>query len=190
MGVAEDDEDSVLMLAFQQGDCGAFDTLFARYTPRLLAFLGRMLPDRARAEELAQDAFVRIYQARERYAPTARFSTYLFGIAQRLAWNELARARHRRERSATSHADEVGSAVAVQAASDEVLESARVQSAVECALRELPDRQRAALVLRIEQGLSYDEIAQALDVSTASVKALIHRGRSALAKRLEGIVRE
>ena len=78
------DDDSRLMLAFKGGDRGAFDELFRLYTPRLMSFLARMVRDRARAEELTQDVFVRIYQARERYEPRAKFSTWLFRIAHNL----------------------------------------------------------------------------------------------------------
>src|SRR5512139_734760 len=91
------DDDARLMLAFRGGDRRAFETLFARFTPRVLSFLTRMVRDRARAEELTQDVFVRIYQAAERYEPSARFSTWIFGIAHNLALNELARAHHKRE---------------------------------------------------------------------------------------------
>src|SRR5262249_59959580 len=101
------DEDARLMLAFQKGDRRAFETLFARYTPRVLTFLTRMVRDRARAEELTQDVFIRIYNAVDRYEPKARFSTYLFGIAHNLALNELARA-HRKHEQARSDLTELG----------------------------------------------------------------------------------
>src|SRR5262245_9398877 len=94
----ETDEDAQLMLAFQAGDRRAFEALFGRYSARLVNFLARMVPSRARAEELAQDVFVRVYQARDRYQATARFSTYVFGIASNLALNDLDRAYRRRER--------------------------------------------------------------------------------------------
>src|SRR5215467_12962565 len=94
------DEDARLMLAFQGGDRRAFETLFARYTPRVLTFLTRMVRDRARAEELTQDVFIRIYNAAARYEPRARFSTYVFGIAHNLALNELARAHRKYEQPA------------------------------------------------------------------------------------------
>ena len=166
------------MLRFQRGDRGAFETLFRRYTPRLVSFLARMVPERARAEELAQEVFVRIYQARERYEPKARFSTWVFGIASNLALNELARAHRRRERpweeSATARVEDR------EPRADELLLAKRTAAQLEEALARLPDRQRAALLLRVEEDLGYGEISEALGVSTASVKSLIHRARENL----------
>ena len=97
MGPRQPDEDAKLMLAFQAGDRRAFEDLFARYTNPLIGFLSRMVPDRGRAEELAQEVFVRVYGAKDRYEPRAKFSTWIFGIAHNLALNELDRAYRKRE---------------------------------------------------------------------------------------------
>ena len=166
------------MLRFQGGDRGAFETLFHRYMPRLVSFLGRMVPERARAEELAQEVFVRVYQARDRYEPTALFSTWVFGIASNLALNELARAHRRRE-----HPWEEPIAARVadpEPRADESLVAKRTAAQLEAGLQRLPDRQRAALLLRVEEELGYGAISEALGVSTASVKSLIHRARENL----------
>ena len=93
------DDDARLMLPFRDGDRRAFEALFSRYTPRILTFLTRLVRDRARAEELTQDVFVRIYNAAGRYEAKARFSTWIFGIAHNLALNELARVHHRHEQT-------------------------------------------------------------------------------------------
>jgi RNA polymerase sigma-70 factor (ECF subfamily) len=169
------DEDAQLMLAFQKGDRRAFETLFHRYTPRVLTFLNRMVRDHARAEELTQDVFVRIYNAAERYEPRAKFSTYIFGIAHNLALNDLARAyrKHEQTRSELSTLQVRDPTPTV----DEKLDADRMRARISDALGELPERQRAALLLRSEQGLGYEEIAQALDTSVASVKSLLHRAR-------------
>jgi len=178
MSPTHEDEDAALMLAFQAGDSGAFTQLFGRYSGPLLSFLARMVGSRSRAEELTQDTFVRIYQARERYEPRARFSTYAFGIAHNLALNDLARAHHKRERPL---GDDFGEAFASPEPTPEAAAlSSATQENLEHALRQLPDRQRAALLLRVEHDLSYDEIARALETTTSSVKSLIHRARSTL----------
>ena len=172
------DDDARLMLAFRDGDRRAFETLFARYTPRVLTFLTRMVRDRARAEELTQDVFVRIYNAAPRYEASARFSTWILGIAHNLALNDLARARRRYEHAP---GDLEALAVADPApGADERLEAARTGVRLERALLKLPERQRAALLLRSEQGLGYEEIAAALATSVSSVKSLIHRARETL----------
>jgi RNA polymerase sigma-70 factor (ECF subfamily) len=178
----EIDDDAQLMLA-SRNDPRAFEALFRRYSARLVSFLARMVPERAKAEELAQDVFVRIYQARERYQPTARFSTYLFGIASNLALNELARAHRKRERAFPEDM-EIRVAAALPSAEDE-LAHRRTRERLEEALDELPARQRAALLLRVDEGLGYEEIAEALETSVSSVKSLIHRARCELLQRLE-----
>ncbi|HTO70023.1 MAG TPA: sigma-70 family RNA polymerase sigma factor [Myxococcota bacterium] len=172
------DEDARLMLAFQGGDRRAFETLFSRYTPRVLTFLTRMVRDKARAEELTQDVFVRIYNAADRYEARARFSTYVFGIAHNLALNELARA-HRKHEQARADLSELAAADPAPGA-EEKLDADRMRARLERAIAELPERQRAAVLLRSEQGLDYEEIAGALDASVSSVKSLLHRAREAL----------
>jgi RNA polymerase sigma-70 factor (ECF subfamily) len=176
------DDDARLMLAFKAGDRRAFDELFARYTPRLHSFLARMVRDRGRAEELTQDVFIRLYTAAERYEARTRFSTYVFGIAHNLALNHLARAWRQREHA---QGDEPLDAPAEPGADPgEQLAAARTHAALERALGELPERQRAALLLRAHEDLGYEEIAAALDTSVASVKSLLHRARETLLAKL------
>ena len=187
MGLAETDEDAKLMLRLREsGDRRAFEELYRRFTPPLVSFLARMVRSRARAEELAQDVFVRIYQARDRYEPRARFSTYLFGIATNLALNELDRAHRRHERSmeAEGMPEDFG---ADGPGLDEQLEAKLTGERLDSALAALPDRQRAALLLRTTEGLGYGEIAAALDTSVSSVKSLLHRARTELGERLAGV---
>ena len=172
------DDDARLMLAFQAGDRRAFETLFARFTPRVLTFLTRMVRDRARAEELTQDVFVRIYNAADRYEARARFSTYVFGIAHNLALNELARA-HRKHEQSQSDLSELG-AIDPTPGAEEQLDAVRMRVRLERALDALPERQRAAGLLRSEQGLDYEEIAGSLGTTVSSVKSLLHRAREAL----------
>ena len=175
------DDDARLMLAFKAGDRRAFDELFARYTPRLHGFLTRMVRDRARAEELTQDVFIRLYTAAERYEARTRFSTYVFGIAHNLALNHLARAWRQREQALGDRVPEPATEAAGPA---EQLDAARAHAALERALGELPERQRAALLLRAHEGMGYDEIAAALGTSVPSVKSLLHRARETLLERL------
>ncbi len=177
------DPDGRLMLRFRAGDRSAFDVLFARYTPPLVNFLARMVVDRARAEELAQETFVRVYQARERYEARSRFSTWLFGIAHRLALNELDRAPRKRERPIA--AADLEAALDPGPRPDEVLEAGRTTRALERGLKRLPARQRAALLLRTQEQQGYEEIAVVLGASVASVKSLLHRARENLLAALE-----
>ena len=177
------DEDALLMLALRAGDRSAFDALFRRWSAPLLRYLARMLRDAGTAEELVQEVFLRVYRARERYAPEARFSTWLYRIATNLALNELRRPR-RREMHASL--DEPGAApLAAEAPVPEsALDARRLAARVEHELAQLPERQRAALCLSAVEGLSYADVAATLEISESAVKALVHRARTALIESL------
>ena len=85
------DSDVELMLRSKAGDDAAFSELFERYAKRLVAFAYRMVRDRWRAEELVQDAFLQIYRARDRYSPSARFSTYIYRVVTNNCLNAIRR---------------------------------------------------------------------------------------------------
>jgi RNA polymerase sigma-70 factor (ECF subfamily) len=181
------DDDVRLMLALRAGDESAFGALFQRWSGPLLRYVERMVRDAASAEELVQETFLRMYRARERYQPDARFSTWLYTIATRLALNELRRPRRQHPHRSTDE-DEAEGAPLVLAGStpraDDVAHARRVGASVETALAALPERQRAALWLSAVEGLSYAEIAETLETTEKSVKALVHRARSALSEKL------
>ncbi len=191
--MAEADESAELMLAFSAGEEHAFDALFARWSAPLLRFLHRMVGDMATAEELVQEAFFRVYKARDRYVPDAKFSTWLYRIGTNLALNELRRpARRNAHRSVERDAeafDREGVSRggpelrAVGASSDELADLRGEVRRVEAVLDELPERQRAALWLSSVEGLSYAEVAEALEATEKSVKSLVHRARATLVRR-------
>jgi RNA polymerase sigma-70 factor (ECF subfamily) len=181
-----EDEDVRLMLAFRDGDGAAFDQLFQRWAGRVLRYLERMLRDAGAAEELAQEVFVRVFRARETYRPEARFSTWLYTIATRLALNELRRPQRRHAHDSTDVEGGAGLRLASDAPSADRVADARQRGAdVDAVLATLPERQRSALWLSAVEGHSYAEVAAALDTSEKSVKALVHRARSALARALK-----
>ena len=177
------DQDVRLMLAFRSGDAAAFDALFERWSGPLQRYLVRMLRDPGSAEELVQEVFLRVHGARERYLPQARFSTWLYRIATNLARNELRRPRRREPHR--SHDEEGGpTLVSEEVRPEDAVDARRLGARVERELLALPEKQRAALCLTAVEGLSYAEVAEALEVSEQAVKALVHRARSALADRL------
>jgi RNA polymerase sigma-70 factor (ECF subfamily) len=181
------DEDVQRMLAFRAGDDSAFDALFRRWAGPVHRYLVRMVKDAAAAEELMQEAFLRVFRARERYQPEARFSTWLYTIATNLALNELRRPRHHRPHDSADPADEDGPGYRLAAeapAADDVVHARRTGLAVTALLEKLPERQRTALWLAAVEGLSYQEVAEALGTTQKSVKALVHRARAALAEGL------
>jgi len=174
------------MLAFRGGNDAAFEALFERWAGKLLRFLERMVRDTAVAEELVQETFLRVHRARSRYEPDAKFSTWLYTIASNVARNELRRPFRRAPHDSTD-AEREGAPLELAAEEspvDEIVNARREGSEVEAALQKLPERQRAALWLAAVEGLPYAEVAQALETSESSVKALVHRARVALAEQL------
>ena len=178
------DPDAELMLAFQNGDDAAFEALFTRWAGPLLRYLERIVHDAATAEELVQDAFLRVHGARDRYVAEAKFSTWLYRIASNLAFNELRRP-HRRHPHDSADDDGTGIALSSKQARPDAVASARMLGEeVEREMKRLPERQRMALWLCAAEGQSYADIAIALQTTEKSVKALVHRARATLADRL------
>ena len=177
------DEDVRLMLAFRDGDARAFDALFERWAGRVLRFVERMVGEASVAEDLVQETFVRVWRARERYQPEARFSTWLFTIAGNAARNELRRPFRRAPHDSLEEEREGASLelASGEPPADVQVDARRAGAGLEARLAALPERQCEALWLRAVEGLSYAEVAAALATSEPSVKALIHRARVALA---------
>ena len=171
------DPDAALMLAFQQGDESAFRALYERHARAMVAFCHHFVRDAARAEELAQDVFVKVYGSADRYRPTARFKTFLYRVASNHCMNEL----RRPERAARAGAGddlpdgELDALPSPEPGPEEAARGAALERAVRDLLARLPEKQRAALVLCRFEGLSYEEIAEVLDTSVPAVKSLIHR---------------
>ncbi len=183
------DPDAALMVAFQGGDDSAFRALFEKYGPQMVGYCNHFVKDLARAEELAQDAFLRLHQSAARYQPTARFKTYLYRIASNLCLNELRRAEHDARRDLGRDEGEVAGSeldalVATGASPEETASAAALGRAVEAVLARLPEKQRTAFVLARFEGMSYDEIADVLETTVSAVKSLVHRATVATAAAL------
>lgn len=179
------DPDAALMLAFQQGDEGAFRELYQRNARGMIAFCHHFVRDAARAEELAQDVLVKLYRSRERYRPTARFRTFLYRIAANHCLNELRRGEWTAR--AQSGADPLMDPELLPsrgATPEEAAAGTALERAVGALLDRLPEKQRVALVLCRFQGLSYEEIAAVLDTTVPAVKSLVHRATITAAQAL------
>jgi len=186
---AEQDPDVQLMLAFRGGDPTAFDALFRRWAGPMLRYLERMVRDAASAEDLLQETFLRVFRARDRYQPEARFSTWLYTIATNLALNELRRPRRRAPHRSTNEGESDELPLALEGhepRADDVTDARRASADLERELAALPERQRTALVLSAVEGLSYAEVAVSLETTEKSVKALVHRARATLAAKFKG----
>ena len=184
------DPDAALMLAFQRGDEEGFRALFDKYARAMVAFCHRFVRDPARAEELAQDVFLKVHRSAGGWQPAASFRSWLYRIASNHCLNELRRGEYTARRAGDRGEDGAMDPDALPghaATPEEAAQGAALSRAVEALLRSLPDNQRAAFVLCRFEGLSYEEIARALDVSVAAVKSLVHRATVRAAEALAPI---
>ncbi len=185
--MSEDDDDARLMLAVAQGDKAAFATLFDRHHPKVVRFAYRFVGSGARAEELAQDIFVKLYRSAKGYKPTAKFKTFLFRVATNHCLNELRRGDYRVE--TTEPLEDGGMELHESQAErpDQSLEGRELEQAVGQALAKMSDRERLAFSMCRFEGLAYKEIAEALQASEAAVKSLIHRATLQVMKQVEAL---
>jgi RNA polymerase sigma-70 factor (ECF subfamily) len=166
--------DEEIMRAVQQGDLSAFEQIVLRHQAVAWNTACRFLNDPAEAEDVAQEAFLRVLDAAARYRPTAKFQTYLLHIVTRLCLDRLRKKR-------PLYTDNVPDVPAGGASpAGQMLDLERNQL-VRQALDKLSAQQRAALILRYDEELSYQDIAAVLQVSTKAVERLLARGRAALA---------
>jgi len=183
--------DLELMLRVTRGDEGSFEELLRRHGAPLTNYLRRMLRESALAEDLAQEVFLRVYQARERYRPDARFTTWLYRIATNLALNAI-RDRKGEVPQAEGESAEDGSGAARLVDSRPNVEQQLMQSdrerLIRQAIEELPERQRAAVILHKYQDVDYQQIAKVLGVSESAVKSLLFRAYESLRTRLEPLL--
>lgn len=183
---ADTDPDVQLMLALQAGQLPAFDQLFAKHIAGVVAFATQFVRNRARAEELAQDVFLQVYKNRHTYTPTARFITWLYRMVSNACVSEARRSehRHRYRPPATADSSEPEPIEVPTSSSEDDVASHEGIERIRGALEELPPQQRAALLLARVEGLSYEEVASALETSVSAVKSLVHRATLSLRARL------
>ncbi len=176
--------DEELLALYAGGDAAAARELTARLVPRVLGYAGRMLGgDRAEAEDVAQEAMLRLWRAAPGWrAGEAQVSTWLYRVVTNLCTDRL-RARGRRGPVGIDDVPEVADEAAGAEAG--LIEADRM-AALDGALAGLPERQRQALVLRHLEGLSNPEIAQAMDIGVEAVESLTARAKRALAALLSG----
>jgi RNA polymerase sigma-70 factor (ECF subfamily) len=190
------------MLAFQRGDESAFTALVGHYGARVVAFFRRGGADASAAEDLAQEAFLRVARARDRYEPTAKFTTWLHRILFRISLNDVARNRWRRSIGIGAGRPDSG-AIGGDGASGprgsrdvpelvadaeqlpvQQLTQAELREQVRTAVAALAEPQRTALLLHRFEDRSCEEIAEALGLTVPAVKSLLFRARDNVRRRL------
>ena len=185
--VAALERDAELMLRVRAGDTTSFALLLERHRTPVVHFLFRMVQNQAVAEELAQEVFLRVYRSRERYEPTAKFTTWLFQIATHLALNWIRDGK--KEKGQESLNEDLIEGVERQVADQqptveqEMLYEVKLRE-VRDAIGMLPAKQRAAVVMHKYEELEYSQIARALSCSESAVKSLLFRAYETLRARL------
>lgn len=186
--------DEALMARVARGGQDAFEVLLERYENAVITFCYAFVRNRDLAEELAQEAFLRVYKSAPRYKPLAKFSTWLYRIAANLCINELNKEKLRRARSIDEPVGNSpdGSRIVERIASDSKLpltqaELREAHAIVERAIDRLPDEQRATLVMVEYHNLSYKEIAEILGVTVSAIKMRVKRARESLREMLRSM---
>ncbi len=169
MDAERSDED--LMLDYAHGNAAAFDVLYGRHRAPLLRFLVRGLRQRALAEECFQEVWSRVITARDRYRPDAKFTTWLYQIANRLLIDQYRRQSSRPEATADPDTALALASDDEERQPDRVLGDFEIRRRLQQALEELPDEQRIAVQLRLEQELSLEEIGEITGVGRETVKS-------------------
>src|ERR1051325_1893984 len=187
--------DHALLEATRSGDQDAFAELVSRYRNQITSYIYRMTNDYDGAVGLAQETFMRVYRAANRYQTTHAFSTYIYRIATNLAISELRKRKRRRLVSLTGLLSSGDGEEArdfdapyERPLPDENLVDTEQRRVVKKAISTLPEKYRAPLVLRDVEGKSYDEIAAILQTSEGTVKSRINRARNFLRDKMRSYV--
>ena len=189
------DPDIRLMLRVRDDDAIAFAELVERFQHRLVGVMHHLVGNADEAEDLAQEVFLRVYRTRKKYTPKAKFSTWLFTIANNLAMNAL-RDRKRRpvlpldlsQSSSTNPGVGRNSAPSRDEPPAHNLQQQELAAVIRTALDGLGERQRVAIVLNKFEDMNYADIAEVMGLTTKAVKSLLSRARTKLREALQGYI--
>ncbi len=175
---AVEDIDSLCLRSVADGDPGAFASLVERWQSHLINFFHRSTGNRDDAEDLAQETFLDLYRSAPRYEARSSFKAFLFTLARR----RLIDGYRKKARRPLQYIDPAENLI--QEHADQSNNCNEIEEAFHRALADLPDNQRQAILLLQQQGLSYEEISEALGGSVSAVKSWIYRARGHLRKAL------
>lgn len=192
------DEDSGLVKNFQEGrnTLNAFDKLVIRYKDRVFHLCYRFLGDYEEANDAAQETFVKVYKSLKGFRLESSFSTWLYRIAVNTCKNKLSSVEYRYKKKTVSidepkHLEEGDCAIELKDPSpstSEELENKEKGALIQNAIDSLPEEQRAVVVLRDIEALSYEEISRITGYNLGTVKSKLSRARIALQEKLKGIL--
>ena len=175
-------DDSILMRRYRDGDLAAFDMLYHRHKDSLYRYLARMSYDRDAVDDVFQEVWGKIINARSTYKPTAKFRTFLFRVAHNCFIDHL----RRNERHRQPSLDDVEPPASPVPEPDEQTERALLRRRLDAALAGLPDAQRDAWLLHEEAGLNVDHIAQVTGVNRETAKSRLRYAVDKLRAALAG----
>ncbi|OAT79448.1 RNA polymerase sigma factor [Desulfotomaculum copahuensis] len=180
-------DDMELVARSRSGDLDAFEKLIGRYEKKVFTTTYRFVGNYADASDLSQETFIRVYQSLASFRGDCSFATWVYRISANVCRDELRRRGRQKNVSLEEMAfspngkERPGGGVR---SPEEIYECSELQCMVQECLRELPEEFRLVLIMRELQGLTYDEIAAALDVSPGTVKSRLSRGRQALKQKI------
>lgn len=184
--------DQMLVERVQQGDRKAFDLLVLKYQHKVVKLVGRFVNDAAEAEDVAQEAFIKAYRALPSFRGDSAFYTWLYRIAINTAKNAIVSNRRRPAEldldAQESEQYERHVQLRESATPERMVLTDEIRATVEEAIAHLPEDLRTAIVLRELDGLSYEEIAAAMDCPVGTVRSRIFRAREAIDKRLKPLL--
>jgi RNA polymerase sigma-70 factor, ECF subfamily len=190
--MTQDDADQQLVRRVQAGDKSAFNLLVLKYQHRVLKLVSRFVSDAAEAEDVAQEAFIKAYRALASFRGESAFYTWLYRIAINTAKNALVSNRRRPVDFDLDLQDpeqyDRHARLKESDTPEGVLLTEEIRQVVEHAMEQLPEDLRTAIVLRELEGLSYEEIAEAMDCPVGTVRSRIFRAREAIDKKLKPLL--
>jgi RNA polymerase sigma-70 factor (ECF subfamily) len=190
--MTQDENDQQLVQRVQAGDQSAFNLLVLKYQHRVLKLIGRFVSDQSEAQDVAQEAFLKAYRALGSFRGESAFYTWLYRIAINTAKNALVSQRRRPVDFDLDLQDpdqyERQAKLKEADTPEGVLLTDEIRAVVEEAMEQLPEDLRTAIVLRELEGLSYEEIAEAMDCPVGTVRSRIFRAREAIDKKLKPLL--
>ena len=192
--MGERETDQLLVERVQKGDKTAFDVLVKKYQHKIISLIMRYVPDHAEAMDVAQEAFIKAYNALARFRGESAFYTWMYRIAINTAKNHLVAQGRRPPLSDVDASDaeqySVDSRLKETASPEHELLTTEIEQTVHDAIEALPEDLKTAIVLREMEGMSYEDIAQAMECPIGTVRSRIFRAREAIDDRLRPLLDE